>query len=179
MVNSSEIKIIFGLVLFLLIIERTTNTFSQKRRKPPVKRFHTKFFFVLLTVYLTIIFISSMHFINTRFLHVYFSSIGFLMLLFGILLRRAAIKALGEYWSTSIDVCEDQRMIKSGPFAYLKHPYYTAVMLELIGFSVLCNSFLGVAIAIFVQLPLLVIRGHLEERILGIYNKRIKFGKDQ
>ena len=174
--NSFALKIIFPWFLILLVTERVINTFGNRNRSQKTyKVFHKRFFYVLLGAYLTIVFICSVSFfINTR-INFLVSLIGVAILLTGIICRRAAISSLNEYWSIFIEIKENQRIIRDGIYRYLKHPYYTAVVLELLGFSLVCNSYWGIWLTIAIQVPLLLIRIYYENRILKVYGKRLGF----
>ena len=84
---------------------------------------------------------------------------------------------MDKYWSVYIEVKEDQRIVRKGIFRYLKHPYYTGVVLELAGFSLLTNSVWGVLLTFMLQLPLVLIRVHYENRVLNVYGKRMGFSR--
>jgi methyltransferase len=47
-------------------------------------------------------------------------------------LRYAAIRALGERWNVRIFVVPGEPLVRSGPYRYLRHPNYVAVVLEFI-----------------------------------------------
>src|ERR1700676_14918 len=40
---------------------------------------------------------------------------------------------LGEYWSARITIKVDHQLIDSGPYAYIRHPIYSGILLALIG----------------------------------------------
>jgi methyltransferase len=46
-------------------------------------------------------------------------------------LRYWSISKLGIYWNTRIIVLKGSRLVKSGPYKFLKHPNYTAVVTEI------------------------------------------------
>jgi methyltransferase len=47
-----------------------------------------------------------------------------------VCLRLTAIRALGESWNVTAHVSPATRVVTSGPYAWLRHPNYTAVGLE-------------------------------------------------
>jgi methyltransferase len=47
-------------------------------------------------------------------------------------LRYAAMHALGERWNVRIIVLPDEPLVRSGPYRWLRHPNYVAVVVELI-----------------------------------------------
>lgn len=81
-------------------------------------------------------------------------------------LRARAAKALGAFWSMHIEIRKNHPLVKSGPYAFVRHPIYTAAILELIGAIVTLCSLWGAAAAAFVFLPALWARIALEERAM-------------
>ena len=47
-------------------------------------------------------------------------------------LRYAAMRALGERWNVRIFVVPGEALVHRGPYRYMKHPNYVAVVLEFI-----------------------------------------------
>jgi len=175
--NSSGLRFVFFLLWGLLVAERVENTFRNPGNlsKKPVKIYHRKFFFLLLASYLGIVLLSGIIFVRAGQVNLLMSAVGALILIFGVFLRRAAIKTLGEYWSVFIEIKAKQKRIKKGVYRYLKHPYYTAVVLELGGFALLCNAYLSFWIILGLQIPLLLVRVHYENRVLDVYGRRLGF----
>jgi len=46
------------------------------------------------------------------------------------LIRAAAVRALGRYWSLHIEIRQQQSLIREGPYRYVRHPAYAAFVLE-------------------------------------------------
>jgi len=169
-------RIVFFVVLALLVAERIASTFRRRTEsKKTVKSFHRHFFYLLLASYLTIITVGSIQFFRRSEISILVSSVGALILITGVFCRREAIRALNGDWSVFIEIKENQRLVREGIYRYLKHPYYTAVVLELIGFSLLCNAYGALLLTFAVQVPLLLIRIHFEDRILNVYGRRLRF----
>jgi protein-S-isoprenylcysteine O-methyltransferase Ste14 len=51
----------------------------------------------------------------------------------GIALALWARWHLGQYWSGRITLKEDHKLIRSGPYAYFRHPIYSGIDLAAIG----------------------------------------------
>ncbi len=99
------------------------------------------------------------------------SFLGFLFLCLGISLRNQAVKELGKSWNPHIEPKPNARLVTSGPYSFSRHPYYFSVLLELGGFCLLFNSFIGFFLLFVVHLPLLYWRINLEERTLLVRYK--------
>lgn len=161
----NSLKLVLILIFSMAALERFLNTFWRKEKKGDVK--YTLLTYVILFTYFTSIIIALSDFLlqkNNPNLCVTF--LGFLFAFLGIILRRSSIKALADNWSMHIKLIPEQRLVKDGPYKKLRHPYYLAVMFELIGVALYFNSALSLFFAIAVQLPLLLIRVKIEEGIL-------------
>ena len=177
--SQQQVKFYFFCFLLLLIFERLQNTFhkSSKKNKPVGKGrvFQKGFFYILLSVYLFIVLIDVLTFLKTdkHSPQLFFS--GLFIYFLGVTVRRVAIRTLGDMWSVFVEVKSDQRLVKEGVYEYIKHPYYLAVMLELSGFSLLCQSLVGLLLAVFLQGGLLFYRIKIENRILDVFSRRQGF----
>jgi len=51
---------------------------------------------------------------------------------------------IGEYWSARVTLKEGHRLIRSGPYAYVRHPIYTGMLLACIGAALVVGEWRGV-----------------------------------
>lgn len=72
---------------------------------------------------------------------------------------------VNSYASATIQIVDDQRVVTSGLYAYVRHPMYSTASLMLIGTPLLLGSWLGL-IPFVVVLAVLVWRLFDEERLL-------------
>jgi protein-S-isoprenylcysteine O-methyltransferase Ste14 len=92
---------------------------------------------------------------------------GALLFLAGLFLRAHAIVYLGRFFTVNVALAADHRVIDTGPYRYVRHPSYSAVMLEFLG--------LGITIGNWLSLPVLLVpvwmvferRMAIEERALS------------
>ncbi len=69
----------------------------------------------------------------------------------GIGLAVWARRHLGEYWSARITIKEDHKLIRTGPYARLRHPIYSGIDLAVIGSALAIDQWgclLGVVLII-------------------------------
>lgn len=159
-------------IIFLLIgtIERITSTFIHKKIKPTKYIYQKWTFFVPFYTYLLILFFSMGECLLTvNVINVAISVLGFVFFFVGVLLRRKTIADLGRNWSVYIEIKENHELISNGIFTFLKHPYCLAVLFELIGICLIGNTFYSLILVFSIQIPLLIIRIILEERVLISY----------
>jgi protein-S-isoprenylcysteine O-methyltransferase Ste14 len=83
----------------------------------------------------------------------------------GLLYSRAA-RALGRLMTPAIRVQQDHQLMQSGPYRYIRHPVYTAIIVIAIGQTLFFLS-LPVAILALLLVGLAVYRARLEETLLA------------
>jgi len=89
------------------------------------------------------------------------------LLLAAMTLRYAAIRALGERWTTRILVVPGLAPVTAGPYRWLRHPNYLAVGLEILALPLVHGAWLTAALFSGLNLLLLRTRIRAEERALG------------
>jgi len=72
---------------------------------------------------------------------------------------------LGQHWSGNVTLKEGHRLIRSGPYAFVRHPIYTGLLLAFVGSAVAVDEWRGV-LAVVVVFATLVPKYRLEERWL-------------
>jgi methyltransferase len=81
-------------------------------------------------------------------------------------LRYWAITSLGPFWNTRIMVLPGAAPIEKGPYRYLRHPNYLAVILEFLLIPLLFNAFFTCILFSLFNAFLLKYRISVEEKIL-------------
>ncbi|MFC1667529.1 isoprenylcysteine carboxylmethyltransferase family protein [Candidatus Omnitrophota bacterium] len=132
-------KSIFIFVFSCAAIERIISTFKEKKTRGEIKYRWTTC--LLVASYLFCILFALLEFIGKESMNYAVSIVGIFVAGIGIVLRKASIKALGDFWSIHIKVFDEQYLIKTGPYKFFRHPYSVAVILELIGVSLFFNAF--------------------------------------
>ena len=81
-------------------------------------------------------------FLGTRFMHRTLASViaGLILLWMGISLAIWARYHLAEYWSARITIKEHHQLIRTGPYARLRHPIYSGLILAAIGSAVVIDQ---------------------------------------
>jgi protein-S-isoprenylcysteine O-methyltransferase Ste14 len=63
-----------------------------------------------------------------------------------------ARRCIGQYWSGRVTLKVDHELIQSGPYAYMRHPIYTGLLVAVAGTALLigeCRGLVALVIAIF------------------------------
>jgi methyltransferase len=95
------------------------------------------------------------------------------------LLRYWAISTLGDRWNTRVIVKPDAAPITTGPYRFIKHPNYVAVVLEMISVPLIHGAWLTAVAFSIGNAALLAVRIRAEERALGQSWKQAFSGKNR
>jgi protein-S-isoprenylcysteine O-methyltransferase Ste14 len=90
---------------------------------------------------------------------------GVILIWTGIGLALWARWHLGQYWSGRITIKEGHRLIRTGPYARLRHPIYSGLILAAAGTAIEIDQLRGVA-AVCIILLGFWIKGRREEALL-------------
>jgi methyltransferase len=82
-------------------------------------------------------------------------------------LRLWAIAALGERWSTRVIVVSGAPLVSAGPYRFLRHPNYLAVVLEIAALPLLHTAWLTALLFSAANAVLLAVRVRVEENALA------------
>lgn len=119
-------------------------------------------------VLLHTVFFSSMifeYFYLSRNLNTYWYILASIFLIAQVL-RYWAIKTLGIRWNTRIIVLRGSPLIKSGPYKYLNHPNYIAVVTELASLPLIFSCYITAVIFSILNFFVLKRRVGIEENAL-------------
>ena len=81
-------------------------------------------------------------------------------------LRWTAVGALGTHWTTRVIVVPGHGRIRSGPYRFVRHPNYLAVVLEGFALPLVHSAWLTATLFTVANLPLLAVRIRCEEQAL-------------
>jgi methyltransferase len=94
-------------------------------------------------------------------------TVGALVFLAAKSLKYWAMVSLGSYWSFRVLVVPGAPLVTDGPYRFLRHPNYVAVIGELIGAAILLNAPIAGPFATLVFGALIKRRITVEERALA------------
>jgi methyltransferase len=83
------------------------------------------------------------------------------------LLRASAVRALGDRWNTRIIVVPDLQPITEGPYRYLRHPNYVAVVVEMTCIPAVHGAWVTCLLFTVANAAVLFVRIRGEEAALG------------
>ncbi len=82
-------------------------------------------------------------------------------------LRYWAIFSLKERWNTRILVVPGEKLVKTGPYKYIKHPNYLAVAVEIFSFPLIFGARITAVVFSIINAALLRVRIREENRALA------------
>lgn len=91
---------------------------------------------------------------------------GFCLIAAGLDLRRRSMAALGHHFSIKVVVLDDHRLVEDGPYAIVRHPNYTGLVLVMLGTAIVLESPLALLAVVAVWMPALLARIRHEEAAL-------------
>lgn len=91
---------------------------------------------------------------------------GIALLVLGILLRLWAVRTLGRFFSTRVEIRADHRLVREGPYRWVRHPAYTGSLLSITGVALALRSGAGAVAALLLAGAAFRIRMEVEERAL-------------
>jgi protein-S-isoprenylcysteine O-methyltransferase Ste14 len=125
---------------------------------------------LLLTITFTLLFArwTAVGFLGRHFLPqkqslTYF---GFASALAGMAVAIWARVSLGQYWSDKIVLKVDHQLVRSGPYARMRHPIYSGVLLGVAGSAVVVDEWRGV-LAFLLLLVNYTVKAQREDQILA------------
>jgi protein-S-isoprenylcysteine O-methyltransferase Ste14 len=95
------------------------------------------------------------------------SVLGVVLYLMSVVLRRISIRTLGKFWSLQVEIRREHRLIREGPYRYVRHPIYSAIVLEVLSIPLTVNAWLTLLFAVVTHVPLVLLRMRLEEKALA------------
>lgn len=92
--------------------------------------------------------------------------LGVALMAGGLIWRGWAIWTLGRFFTASVRTQDGQRVVRSGPYRWVRHPSYTGTFATLIGFGLALGTAPGALLMLLIPLPAYLYRIAVEERTL-------------
>jgi methyltransferase len=161
----------FFLFIFFVISQRIFELFLARRNEKILKaqgavEFDKKGYVVIVIMH-TAFFVSLI--VEKLFLDRALNRYWIILIFFFFaaqILRYWAISALGTYWNTKILVLPKHKLIETGPYRYLKHPNYIAVVVEIAVIPMIFSCYITAIVFSIFNFLLLRRRVSLEESML-------------
>jgi protein-S-isoprenylcysteine O-methyltransferase Ste14 len=92
--------------------------------------------------------------------------LGVALLIVAGVIRMAAIRTLGKFWSLHIEIRTEHVFVRQGLYRYVRHPAYLSFLLEIIAIPLIGNAWWSLGAALVGYVPLLLLRLRQEEAAL-------------
>lgn len=89
------------------------------------------------------------------------------VLVAALALRWWVLATLGDRWTTRVMVLPEEQLITDGPYRWVRHPNYVAVVLEIVAIPMLHGAWLTAVVFSIANLLVLRARIRVEDRALG------------
>ncbi len=96
--------------------------------------------------------------------------LGLIIAAAGIALRRWANRTLGQFYTRTLRVTEDQPIVRQGPYRVVRHPGYLGSILMWIGAGLATTNWIAVSVAVAVMFAVYSYRIQAEEKMLTTAN---------
>jgi len=103
---------------------------------------------------------------NVAILPELFTYLGVTIMLLGIALRQWAIWGVGGFVSTEVRIISNQKIVKDGPYVFLRHPSYTGLLMIMLGVGLAARTWLGTVATLFLLGSAIGYRIKIEENTL-------------
>lgn len=92
--------------------------------------------------------------------------LGFAVTLVGLAIALWARVHLGQYWSDKVVLQVDHQLVRTGPYAHMRHPIYSGVLLAVLGTALALGEWRGL-LAFLILLVNYSIKARKEDQILA------------
>jgi len=148
---------LFGAVLLPRLRRRGATRVERDRGSGPL---------IIFTVFVSIILAFSFGYAQIGELPDWVFYLGISLMFLGILVRQWAIAVLGRFFSLTVRVAEDHRVVDKGPYRLVRHPSYTGVLITFIGLGLAVQSWGALLVLLGVFSLSFGYRMRVEERTL-------------
>jgi len=93
-------------------------------------------------------------------------SVGIFLMFLGVLVRQYAIAVLGRFFSLSVQLSEDHKVIDRGPYRLVRHPSYTGILITFAGLGLAVQSLGALLVLLLFFAMSFGYRMYVEERTL-------------
>jgi protein-S-isoprenylcysteine O-methyltransferase Ste14 len=93
--------------------------------------------------------------------------VGTAILIAGAGFRVWAIVALGRFFTVTVTIQEDHRVVDTGPYRLLRHPSYTGLLVALVGLGIALDNWLSLLALTALPLVGVLLRIRAEEAALS------------
>jgi protein-S-isoprenylcysteine O-methyltransferase Ste14 len=140
----------------------------RRRGATRVRRDRGSSTLVIVTVFLSISIAFAFGYAGIGLLPDWVFYLGISLILLGVLVRQYAIAILGRFFSLSVQIAADHKVVGKGPYRLVRHPSYTGVLITFIGLALAVQSLGALLVLLAVFGISFGYRMHVKERTLTL-----------
>src|SRR5215218_978282 len=92
--------------------------------------------------------------------------LGLALLLAGVAFRWAAIYTLGKYFTGTVLIKDDHRLVRTGLYKHLRHPAYTGTLVAHLGLGLSFSNWFSLSLSVVPYFVAAIYRMRVEEQAL-------------
>lgn len=92
---------------------------------------------------------------------------GLVLMAAGLLFRFWSIHVLGRCFTVDVAIGDDHRIVRNGPYRWLRHPSYTGALATFSGFGLCLGDVAALACVVIPVTAAFLLRIRVEERVLA------------
>lgn len=162
---------IFGIVLTIVILQRIIELFIARRNEKWMKSqgafeagaSHYPYM-VAMHMFFFIVLISEVLFFHRALSIIWPIWLG--IFLVAQIMRIWCLSSLGKFWNTKIIVLPNAKVVRKGPYKWLRHPNYVIVATELLVLPLLFNAIFTAFLFSLLNIWMMTVRIPTEEKAL-------------
>ncbi len=94
------------------------------------------------------------------------TTVSLIIMILGLVLRTWSIHTLGNYFTMHLAIHKEHKIIRKGPYRYLRHPSYVGAFLTYFGTAIFLHSWFSLIVAAAILPVAWLRRMHYEEKLL-------------
>lgn len=126
----------------------------------------TSFLVIRILGFLAVLITLICRYLDLWVTHASIQYLGLMLIPAGLVLREWAIIKLGRFFSRTVQVEWDHKIITDGPYRWIRHPSYTGMILIYLGIALAIGTWVGVLVTLGLVLSATVYRISVEEKVL-------------
>jgi len=155
--------LVFAAFLIDYLVPRLT---AGKGAKPFEKSDRGSYFVISVTVFIALAVGIWIRVANIGTLSGLFQWIGLIVIVIGVFIREWALVKLGRFFSRTVQIEPGHKVIKEGPYRWIRHPAYTGMLLVDTGLIMAIGTWLGTVLTFVIIAGGLLYRISVEEKTL-------------
>jgi protein-S-isoprenylcysteine O-methyltransferase Ste14 len=148
---------LFGAVLVPKLRQRGATKVRRDRGSGPL---------IIFTVFVSIILAFTFGYAGVGPLPDWVFYLGIFLMFLGVVVRQWAIVVLGRFFSLTVQVAADHKVIDKGPYRLIRHPSYTGILITFIGLGLAVQSWAALLVLLGVYTLSFGYRMRIEEKTL-------------